>query len=74
MLNYTVVLWVDKRADKLRKEGYYVSTPEEILLASYDVILIAAEDMDLKDHIKNNLLKTGIEKEQVDYAKFRKLF
>ncbi len=60
--NFTVVLWVDKNADKMDMK---ISAVEEIRTADYDYIVIAVEDESVAAKIRSTLHGMGVADEKI---------
>lgn len=62
---YTVVGWVDKNYEYMRKNGWPIISVEEMKDIQYDIILVAVKKIELYNEIKKELIKKGIAKELI---------
>jgi lipopolysaccharide biosynthesis glycosyltransferase len=60
-----VLLWVDKRYEKLRANGLPLSSPEDIRKIPYDYVVIASEHEKVAESIKNDLVTSGISEDKI---------
>ena len=60
--DYKLGLWVDRNYESI---GYPVVSPEELKNASYDKILIAIENDNIKAQIKEFIISIGLAKEKI---------
>lgn len=56
-----IVLWVDRNWEKLRKEGWQVSSIEEITQVNYDYVLLAVKDQKRADEIRQQMCELGVD-------------
>lgn len=64
-LNYNIALWIDKRSETLRAEGWDVSPIETIKDVEYDVIIIAVENESARNSMMKDLLMLGVSQEWI---------
>lgn len=60
-----VILWVDKGRDGSIIEDKIISSPKDIMFVKKVAILIAVEDKNLRNKIKEDLVMHGIEKNRI---------
>lgn len=60
-----VDLWVDKKWEYRRREGWDVSPVEMLLKGTYDYVVIAAEQQDTADRIRRDLISMGIAEDKL---------
>lgn len=63
-----LLLWVDKNYEVLQKEGIPVFPPEKINGAPYDSILIAIDNEQIADTIRNYLIGMGVQEDKIIWA------
>lgn len=68
---FKIVAWVDKRWREFEDSGYCIQNPKDIRSVSdYDAILIATDNNDLSDKIKQYLIdELGVHPQKVIYEK-----
>ncbi|MBR1598164.1 MAG: glycosyltransferase [Lachnospiraceae bacterium] len=68
---FEIVAWVDKRWREFEDSGYCIQNPKDIRSVSdYDAILIATDNNDLSDKIKQYLInELGVHPQKVIYEK-----
>lgn len=57
-----IVLWVDRDWKRLQKEGWPVSSVEELFKRDYDYILLAVKEKKKADEIKKQLYDSGVDR------------
>ncbi len=60
-----LALWADKNYLSLQEQGYPVESPEDILRASYDYVLIAIEGKQNYEQIKDELVALGVDERKI---------
>ena len=70
---YSIVKWVDIDYEILRTHGLSVDSPDSIINAEFDDILIAFLDKKLVSNIKQELINSGISEEKIISADFQKV-
>ena len=65
--DYEVLLWVDRQFNPLRRSGFTISNPDELLKVDADVILISVVDKKVMQSIKRDLIKMGVSEEKIDW-------
>lgn len=68
----TVLAWVDKGFEKVRGRNPLVSSPKEIEVLPYEYVVIAIEDKIVAESIKKDLLKWGVNEQQIVWTIPRK--
>lgn len=58
-------MWVDKNYKELRRQGYVVSSPEEMQQTAYDYVLIAIEGKENYEAIKRELIEMGVDEDKI---------
>lgn len=70
---YSIVEWVDIDYEILRTHGLSVDSPDSIINAEFDDILIAFLDKNVAMNIKQDLMKKGVPEEKIITADFFKV-
>lgn len=60
-----VDMWVDKKWEYRRREGWDVSPVEALLTATYEYVVIAVESQDTADAIHKNLISIGVAEDKI---------
>lgn len=61
----TVVLWVDRGFEELRKKDLKVSAPEQIEKTDHDYLVIAIENETVAQSVREELIKRGISEKKI---------
>ncbi|MDD3415220.1 MAG: glycosyltransferase [Lachnospiraceae bacterium] len=62
---YYIIAWVDKNYKKLSQRGLPISNPVELQKLEFDKVLIAIENKKVKEEVKNELIKLGVEPDKI---------
>ncbi|GHU53895.1 hypothetical protein FACS1894132_07390 [Clostridia bacterium] len=65
---FNIVAWADSNAEKLKKEGYPIISPNELLELNFDYILVAVLYQKIAEDIKSSLIKLGIPEKKIIWA------
>lgn len=66
--NYELVLWVDRKYDKMQNIGYPVRPVEAILEQEFDYIVIAIEDGAIAESIRTMLRAMGVAESKIIWS------
>ncbi len=66
---YEIIVWVDKNIDKYREQGMDVNSPQNMIEADYDVVMLMANDQGIAKSMEENLLAMGVAKEKIVWKK-----
>ncbi len=72
--SYQIILWADRNYQFYQEKGFPVSSPDEISVKDYDVVLIAVGEEDLAKAIEKDLSARGIPGNNMIWNKPMRIF
>ena len=59
-LKQNIVLWIDKRSEEMKKDGWPVSSISDLKQINYDCLIIAIESNNTREAVRNELVMKGV--------------